>query len=141
MYELQTIKEYRTYWVFIIDLTVELGKQKYLVILGVSQQYLKSTIFPEKRGLKHHDVQLLALEIMDSTRGELIEKKLCELTDMVGCPVQIIADHGSDIAKGIKLENVRYLDLLAWSSQVFGQSTLSKRKTVFSTSIDDTVIV
>jgi len=38
------------------------------------------------------------------------------------------------------LENVRYLDLKAWSSQVFGQSTLSKRKTVFSTSIDDTEI-
>ncbi|WP_041565479.1 hypothetical protein [Nostoc punctiforme] len=39
------------------------------------------------------------------------------------------------------LETVRYLDLKAWSSQVFGQSTLSKRKIVFSTSIDDTVIV
>ncbi|MEA5502594.1 hypothetical protein VB735_05630 [Halotia wernerae UHCC 0503] len=36
------------------------------------------------------------------------------------------------------LENVRYLDLKAWSSQVFGQSMLSKRKTVFSTSSDDT---
>ncbi|MEH1866388.1 MAG: hypothetical protein V7K69_15485, partial [Nostoc sp.] len=38
------------------------------------------------------------------------------------------------------LENVRYLDLKAWSSQVFGQSTLSKRKTVFSDSIDNTII-
>ncbi|MHC5771741.1 MAG: hypothetical protein ACYTXI_40585, partial [Nostoc sp.] len=103
MYELQREKEYRTDWVFIIDLTVELGKQKCLVILGVSQQYLESTVLPEKRGLKHHDVQLLALEIMDSTRGEIIEQKLCELTNMVGHPIQIIADHGSDIEKGIKL--------------------------------------
>jgi hypothetical protein len=31
------------------------------------------------------------------------------------------------------LENVRYLDLQSWSSQVFGQSMISKRKTVFST--------
>ena len=36
------------------------------------------------------------------------------------------------------LENVRYVDLKDWSSQVFGQSILSKRKIVFSTSNDDT---
>jgi len=36
------------------------------------------------------------------------------------------------------LENVRYIDLLDWSSQIFGQSMLSKRKIVFSTSNDDT---
>lgn len=108
LYELQREKEYRTDWVFIIDLTVELGKQKRLVILGVSQQYLESAIFPSKQGLKHRDVQVLALEIMDSTRGELIEQKLCELTTIVGCPVQIIADHGSDLEKGIKLYTQRY---------------------------------
>jgi hypothetical protein len=67
LYELQREKEYRTDWVFIIDLTVELGKEKCLVILGVSQEYLESTVFPSQRGLKHSDVQLLALEIMEST--------------------------------------------------------------------------
>jgi hypothetical protein len=108
LYELQRVKEYRTDWIFIIDLTVELGKQKCLVILGVAQEYLESVVFSSKRGLKHHDVQLLALEIMDSTRGELIEQKLCELTDIVGCPIQIIADHGSDLEKGIKLYSSKY---------------------------------
>jgi hypothetical protein len=48
LYELQREKEYRNDWVFIIDLTVELGKQKCLVILGVSQQYLESAVFPSK---------------------------------------------------------------------------------------------
>ncbi|MHC5863217.1 MAG: hypothetical protein ACYTXM_41790, partial [Nostoc sp.] len=76
LYELQREKEYRHDWIFIIDLTVELGKQKCLVIFGVSQQYLESSIFPLARGLKHHDVQLFSLEIMDSTRGEFIEEKL-----------------------------------------------------------------
>ncbi|MBG1262382.1 hypothetical protein F8S20_26475, partial [Nostoc sp. BAE] len=52
--------------------------------------------------------KLRALEIMDSTRGELIEQKLCELTDIVGCPIQIIADHGSDLEKGIKLYSSKY---------------------------------
>jgi len=112
LYELQITKEYRTDWVFIIDLTVELGKQKCLVVLGVSQQYLESTILPLSRGLKHHDVQLLALEIMDSTRGELIDQKLCELADMLGYPVQIISDHGSDLEKGIKLFTTRYPSII-----------------------------
>ncbi|UKO96065.1 hypothetical protein [Nostoc sp. UHCC 0870] len=49
---------------------------------------------------------------MDSTRGELIEQKLCELTTKVGCPVQIIADHGSDIEKGIKLYIQKYPDVV-----------------------------
>ncbi|MBG1259138.1 hypothetical protein F8S20_08285 [Nostoc sp. BAE] len=108
LYELQRVKEYRTDWIFIIALTVELGKQKCLVILGVAQEYLESVVLSSKRGLKHHDVQLLTLEIMDSTRGELIEQKLCELTDIVGCPIQIIADHGSDLEKGIKLYSSKY---------------------------------
>lgn len=38
------------------------------------------------------------------------------------------------------LETVRYLDLKAWSSQVFGQSMLSQRRTVFSVYNDDTKI-
>lgn len=112
LYELQREKEYRDDWIFIIDLTVELGKQKCLVILGVSQHYLESSIFPLERGLKHHDIQLLSLEIMDSTRGELIEKKLCELANIVGCPVQIIADHGSDMEKGIKLFIQKYTSVV-----------------------------
>ncbi len=39
------------------------------------------------------------------------------------------------------LENVRHIDLKDWSSQVIGQSMLSKRKIVFSTSNDDTEFV
>ncbi|MEH2436852.1 MAG: hypothetical protein V7K25_21870 [Nostoc sp.] len=39
LYELQREKEYRNDWVFIIDLTVELGKQKCLVILGVLKPF------------------------------------------------------------------------------------------------------
>lgn len=76
LYELKREKEYRADWVFIIDITAGIGKQKCLVILGVSQQYLESEVFPLKRGLKHHEVQVLALSMMDSTRGELIEEKL-----------------------------------------------------------------
>jgi hypothetical protein len=36
------------------------------------------------------------------------------------------------------LESIRYIDLKDWASEAFGQSMLSKRKIVFSTSDDDT---
>jgi len=103
LYELQREKEYRHDWIFIIDLTVELGAEKALVVLGVTLEYLEQQVFPFQRGLEHQDVELLALEVMHSTKGELVEEKLTELTKKVGRPVQIIADHGSDIEKGIKL--------------------------------------
>lgn len=108
LYELQRQKEHRSDWIFIVDLTVELGKQKCLAVFGVTQQNFLENVLPLKRGLQHHDVQLLMLEIMDSTKGELIEEKLIELTNKVGCPVQIIAAHGNDLEKGIKLYNQKY---------------------------------
>ena len=103
LYRLQRKKENGNDWIFIMDLTGELGKQKALVILGVSQEYLKEKIFPLQEGLCHEDVEVLALEIMDSTKGELIEEKLNKLTKTVGNPIQIVADNGSDLACGIKL--------------------------------------
>ena len=36
------------------------------------------------------------------------------------------------------LETISFADVEAWSSEVFGQSTLSKRKTLFSAEVNDT---
>lgn len=103
LYELQRKKEDRQDWIFIIDLTLELGSSKGLVILGVSQQHLVEQVLPQERALEHRDVELLAMEVMQSTQGKLIEEKLSELTKQVGQPVQILSDHGSDLKKGIEL--------------------------------------
>lgn len=51
---------------------MELGKEKALVVLGVSQQHLVEEIIREHRGISHQDVELLGLYIMESTRGEII---------------------------------------------------------------------
>jgi hypothetical protein len=112
LYELNREKEYRSDWIFIIDLTLELGKQKALVVLGVSQEHLVSEIIPSERGLSHADVELLGLYIMDSTRGEVIKQKLDEITLRVGRPIQIVADHGNDLARGIKLYQQEHEDLI-----------------------------
>lgn len=112
LYELKREKEYRNDWIFIVDFTLELGKQKALVILGISQQKLVSEIIPSSRGIYHEDVELLGLYIMNSTAGEIIKQKLDEISNLVGKPIQIVADHSSDLARGIKLYSQEHEDLI-----------------------------
>ena len=111
LYELNREKEYRQDWIFIVDFTLELGKQKALVVLGVSQQHLTEEIIAEGRGISHKDVEILGLEVMNSTAGENIKKKLDEISLRVGKPLQIVADHSSDLARGIKLYKQENEDL------------------------------
>jgi hypothetical protein len=103
LFELKREKEKREDWLFIVDLSVELGKEKCLVILGVSQKSYIEEVRKKGRGLTHQDVEVLGLEIMISTKGELIEKVLEEVASLVGTPRQIVSDHGSDLDKGIRL--------------------------------------
>lgn len=112
LYELNREKEYRSDWIFIVDFTLELGKQKAFVVLGISQQHLTEEIIPYGRGVSLGDVELLGLEIMDSTTGENIKKLLDEISLQVGKPIQIVADHGSDLARGIKLYKQENEDLI-----------------------------
>ena len=76
-------KEYRHDWIFIVDFTIELGQQKALVVLGISQEHFREKVVSEHRGLSHSDVELLGLEIMNSTKGELIEQQLDKIILML----------------------------------------------------------
>ena len=126
LYELYREKEYRNDWIFIVDFTLELGKQKALVVLGVPQEHLIEEVIPARRGVSHQDVEVLGLEIMDSTKGETIKQKLDEITLRVGIPVQIVADHGSDLARGIKLYKQEYEDLIYTHDVTHGMALLLK---------------
>lgn len=131
-FELTREKETRDDWIFIVDLTVELGTEKGLVVLGVSQQKLEEEILPLRRGLQHQDVQILALEIMSSTRGELIEEKLTEVSLKCGCPRQIIADRGSDIQRGIKLYQQNHPDVIYTYDVTHAMALLLKHELIVS---------
>ena len=54
-------------------------------------------------GLQHHDLEVLGIEVLDTTKGEIIESLINHLAKIVGKPLQIISDHGSDLKKGIQL--------------------------------------
>lgn len=103
LYELTRKREYRSDWIYIVDFTLELGKQKAFVILGIPQQKLEEKVTNNRGSLCHEDVEVLGIELMSSTKGEMIEEALEKISKKVGIPIQIVADNGSDLARGIKL--------------------------------------
>lgn len=99
LYELQKGPEYRTDWIIILDLTIELGQLKCLVILGIPAARLGETGY----ALRHQDVEVLDLIVLSHCTGAIIEQTLVDLSEQIGPPRQILSDHGSDVKKGIAL--------------------------------------
>lgn len=89
----------RTDWVWIIDHTLQWGTARCLVILGVSQEHLRAHGFR----LRHADVCVLAVEVVEHSDGEVVRQQLTAVAARVGVPQQIVSDHGADLAKGIRL--------------------------------------
>jgi hypothetical protein len=98
LYLLQRPAEYRSDWILILDLTVELGQAKCLVILGIPAARLSETGY----ALHHQDVEVLEIAILSHSTGAMIEQKLVDLSAQIGTPLQILSDHGSDVKKGIE---------------------------------------
>lgn len=112
LYELKKEKEYRADWIFIVDTTLELGRAKCLVILGINQEKFIQICTQQTRSLEHYDVEVLALEVTECCTGKLVEENLTKLSSQVGIPKQIVADHGSDIKKGIELYQENHSEVI-----------------------------
>jgi hypothetical protein len=121
LYILQTGHEFRSDWIMIIDITIELGTAKCLVILGIPQAQLPSAMAGRDKlenidnnsfVLQHHRVKILRIEVLTTVTGEVLNDKLESLSKKVGIPRQIIADHGSDVKKGIQLFQQKHKDTI-----------------------------
>jgi hypothetical protein len=86
-------------WVFLVDLTIQLGDHKCLLILGVPLSRLRSTGYSPD----FQDVHLLALEVLTHCSGDIIATQLRTVSQRVGLPRQIVSDHGSEVLAGIRL--------------------------------------
>jgi hypothetical protein len=107
LYLLQRPVEYERDRIFILDMTIELGSAKCLLILGTRQIHLEQSGFC----LSHKDVEVLGLEVFFSSSGEKIAQCLEQVSARAGKPVQIIADQGSDIKKGIGIYQSKHPDV------------------------------
>jgi len=86
-------------WVLLVDLTIQLGQHKCLVILGVPLSLLRSQGYSPG----HHDVQVLSLQVLTHCSGKTVSGHLSTVSKRLGVPVQIVSDHGSDVVAGIRL--------------------------------------
>lgn len=91
-------------WVWILDHEAPVGPEKCLLVIGVRQSVVRA------RGwaLRHQDMQVLHLDVMSHSTGELMEHKLHQLVQRLGTPHQIVSDHGADLTKGIRLLRQQY---------------------------------
>ena len=128
LYELSRKKEKRNDWIFIIDLTLELGKEKAMIVYGLSLEKYQQVIIQEKRALKHTDGEILTLEVTATATGEFIQEKLELLSNQVGIPQQILADHGSNLKKGIKLYQKKYPEVIYTYDVTHAMSNLLKEQ-------------
>ena len=86
-------------WIFVIDETEGLGALKCLVVLGIPVARLAETGYSPRHG----DMTVLAVEITLKSTGIWVAAVLEQVSARTGVPVQIVADHGSDVRKGIAL--------------------------------------
>ena len=113
LFELQTPKEKRDDWLFIIDTTFGHSPKQCLLILGIPYQKWLQKLQSDVPQLQYHDVQVLSLNVLESTKGTILASILHDLTDIVGQPLQIISDHGPDLIKGIKLHKQQHPEIIS----------------------------
>lgn len=96
---LQGMPERREDWIYVIDHTVALGEAKCLVILGIPVKALAHCGYSPP----HQAMRVLAVEVTTHSTGAWVAGVLAQTGARTGMPVQIVADHGSDLHKGIAL--------------------------------------
>ena len=91
-------------WVYLLDLTIQLGQHKCLVILGVSLSQFR------RNGcrLNHRDVYVLSVQVLTHCTAETIYQNLAEVQKRTGTPLEAISDHGNDVWGGIRLFQGRF---------------------------------
>lgn len=85
-------------WAWILDHTVQIGKDKCLLILGI-----RLSMAPKDRPLTFGDLEPIDLIPMRQSNGEIIYALLEQTVAKTGVPRQLIADHGPDINAGINM--------------------------------------
>lgn len=96
-YKLSTIQKSND-WIGMIDLSIQIGAKKCLLILGVQA----STLLKAK-ALTFEDVHVLHLELLEKTSGPIICEVLKKSEEKVGQYRQFCHDQGSDIVSATRL--------------------------------------
>jgi hypothetical protein len=94
-------KELANDWAIILDHTIQIGKLKILIVLGLRLSHL-----PFNRSLSLADVHPLVLLPMQNSTGSKIQEVLINLKRELGTIRVVTADEGSDIKSGINFYRI-----------------------------------
>jgi hypothetical protein len=84
-------------WIYIIDHSIQMGKEKLLLIVGIRVKDL-----PQDRALRYEDTEIIELQPVKKSTGDIVHEQIKEATKKTGKPRAIVSDMGSDIKLGIE---------------------------------------
>jgi len=91
--------EKRTDWIYILDFSIQLGKERCLLILGVTVE----NVLKYGYELKHQQVSVLDIFVQEHFDGQSVKNRLSIVKEKTGTPFQVISDNGNDVRKGVEL--------------------------------------
>lgn len=103
-YELTRLKEKASDWIIILDHSIQIGSSKILVIYGV-----RSSQIDFSRALTYKDLTILRIKIRDQWTGEDVKRELSNLQQELGSILYAVADHGSNLKKGLSLAGITHI--------------------------------
>jgi hypothetical protein len=90
-------------WCWIIDHTIQLGKTKCLLVLGIRLGDL-----PKGRCLKYEDLEPIDLLPVETSTGATVWQQMENTSAKTGVPRAIVSDCGSDLKSGVAMFCARH---------------------------------
>jgi hypothetical protein len=90
-------------WVWMADHSIQIGRCKCLVILGI-----RLSALPVGRPLVHQDMEPIALEPMTHSDAQTVAACLEQAVARTGVPRLILDDHGTDLHGGVEIFRGRH---------------------------------
>lgn len=123
LHELQREKERADDWIWLVDHSIQLGKVKCLLIVGIRHSHWKEL----RRPLQHQDLQVLELQPVEQSNGIIVDRQLETVAVRYGVPLQIVSDEGTDLCKGYESFLQRHPETLRSGDIAHHVATLLRR--------------
>lgn len=109
-------------WVYIVDISIQMGSQKCLVIVGARISKITAN-----RSLRFEDMEPLVVKTLEKCPGEVVLEAFEEAIEMTGTPAAIITDGGAELKKGCRLLKEKGHDTAHLSDFVHKLNTFLKK--------------
>ncbi len=104
-YELTRKKEKADDWIILLDHSIQFGREKIFVVLGIREAgFLKLG-----RPLKYTDLDTLLIKSKSSWKGQDVSEEIKKLGAEIGAIKYAVGDYGGDLRKGLDLSGIAHI--------------------------------